>query len=251
MVSVVTVVKNAAETIADTIDSVCSQSHREREYLVIDGGSTDGTLAILRHRQPDLTEWISEPDRGIYDAMNKGIERARGEVIGLLNADDIYADDAVLASVAETFSDPEVEACYGDLVYVERNRTDRIVRYWRSNAYAPGLFERGWMPAHPTFFVRRSTYQRLGLYNLRLRFQADLELTARFMGLHAIQTRYIPRIQVRMRIGGATNQSIGNIIRGNLESYGALKALGFDITPVFFARKFAMRARQFISIPDR
>ena len=249
-ISVVTVAMNAAETIAETIDSVNSQTHTEREHLVIDGGSTDGTLDIIRAREADLTEWLSEPDRGIYDAMNKGIGRASGDVVGLLNADDVYADDDVLSSVARVFSDPTVEASYGDLVYVERSNPERVVRYWRSTVYRPGLFERGWMPAHPTFFVRRSTYQRLGLYNLRLRFQSDLELTARYIGIHAIRTRYIPRILVRMRTGGTTNRSIGNIVRGNLESYAALKALGLNITPLFLARKFAMRTRQFFGKPE-
>ncbi len=249
-ISVVTVVLNARGTLADTIDSVARQTHGDREHIVIDGGSTDGTLDILRDNESRISQWLSERDRGIYDAMNKGIRMADGEIVGMLNADDMYADDRVLERVAEAFQTRTIEACYGDLVYVQAADTDRVVRYWRSVEYRPGLFERGWMPAHPTFFVRRDTYERLGLYNLRLRFQSDFELTARFMALHGISTHYIPEVLVRMRLGGATNRSLANILRGNLESYLAIRRLGLSVTPFYFATKFAMRLPQFFRRPE-
>ncbi len=248
-ISIVTVVRNSAATLAETIDSVSAQSHTDREHLVVDGGSTDGTLEVIRSREHAITEWISERDRGIYDAMNRGIARATGEVVGLLNADDVYAHPGVLARVAEVFEDPAVDACHGDLVYVDQHDTGKVRRYWRSREYEPGLFERGWMPAHPTFYVRRAVYRRLGLYNLRLKYQADFELTARYMAMHGIRTRHIPEILVRMRTGGTTNRSIGNILRGNRESYAAMKRLGLAVTPLYFVTKFAMRLPQFFRSP--
>ena len=161
-ISIITVVHNAVSTLQETIDSVASQVGVEVEHIVVDGASTDGTLDIICDNADRLAYWISEPDRGIYEAMNKGIARARGEVVGLLNADDLYAGPDVLSKVANMLADPGVDACYGDLVYVDAGDTDRVVRYWKSGEYRSGAFERGWMPAHPTFFVRRSIYQQLG-----------------------------------------------------------------------------------------
>lgn len=250
-VSVITAVLNARDTLADTVDSVSRQTHSDREHIIIDGGSDDGTVDVLRACGNSVTQWISEPDRGIYDAMNKGIRLAEGDIIGLLNADDVYADERVLERVVAAFREHDVEACYGDLVYVRATDLSRVVRYWRSRSYQPGLFERGWMPAHPTFFVRRETYRRLGLYNLRLRFQADFELTARFMAAHRITTHYIPEVLVRMRMGGTTNRSLANIVRGNLESYRAIRRMGLNVTPLHFATKFAMRLPQFFHRPGR
>ena len=249
-ISVITAVVNAQGTLPDTIESVSGQTHEDREHIVIDGGSRDGTLDILRDNVDLLTQWVSEPDRGIYDAMNKGIRMAEGDIVGLLNADDVYADNRVLERVAEVFQNPDIEACYGDLVYVQASDLSRVIRYWRSGEYRPGLFERGWMPAHPTFFVRRDTYHRLGLYNLRLQFQSDFELTARFMALHQIKTCYIPEVLVRMRLGGATNRSVANIVKGNVESYLAIRRLGLGVTPFYFVTKFAMRLPQFFRRPE-
>lgn len=248
-ISIVTVAKNAAGTIEDTLRSVASQSHVPTEHIVIDGGSTDATLNIVRRHGDHIAQLVSEPDRGLYDAMNKGIAAATGEVIGTLNADDIYAHGDVLRRVAEVFAEPEVEACYADLVYVQKHDLGKVVRYWKSRPYTPGLFARGWIPAHPTFFVRRGVYERYGGFDLRYHYQSDFELTMRLLEIHRIKSVYIPEIFVRMRMGGTTNRSVMNVVRGNLESFHACRTHGIPVSPWFFVTKFAMRLPQFFRRP--
>lgn len=242
-ISVITVAYNSASTIADTVLSVIRQTHTDLEHLVVDGQSTDATVEVVQaHRHPRLL-LSSEPDQGIYDAMNKGLRRATGELIGFLNADDFYADDEVLARVARAFADPDVEACYGDLVYVTENNK-RVVRYWKSRAYAPGGFARGWCPAHPTFYIRRSALERLGLFDLTYRLAADTEFMMRYLE-KGVRSVYIPHIQVRMRVGGATNQSWSNIIRQNREIFHALRKNGIRCSVVlFWAHKVVSRLWQ-------
>jgi glycosyltransferase involved in cell wall biosynthesis len=248
-ISVVTVVRNCVDTIADNLRSVASQRHPAVEHVVIDGASTDGTRALLERHRHALGVLVSEPDRGIYDAMNKGIAASRGDVIGTLNADDVYADDRVLADVAAAFVDPTVEACFGDLVYVDRRDAARVVRYWRSRPFEPGSFRRGWMPAHPTFFVRRQVYERHGLFDLRFRLQADFELTMRLLEVARIRSAYLPRVLVRMRMGGATNRSVKNVVLGNLEAYRACRMHRLGVTPFFMVRKVLSRIPQFFARP--
>ena len=248
-ISVVTATLNVAGTLADTIESVRRQTHDAVEHILIDGASRDGTPEIIDRYRKVLSRVVSEPDDGIYDAMNKGIALATGEVIGTLNGDDLYAHDQVLARVAQAFDDPAVQACYADLVYVEAADPSRIVRYWRSCPYRPGLFERGWLPAHPTFFVRREVYERYGAFDLQYRFHADFELTMRLLAIHGVRARYIPEVQVRMRMGGASNNSIANVVRGNLEDYRACKQYGLSVTPWFFVTKLGSRLPQFFRRP--
>ena len=248
-VSVITVALNAAETIADTLSSVRSQSYPSIQHIVIDGGSSDGTVEILREQQENLSQWISEPDDGIYHAMNKGIQRATGDVVGFLNADDIYQHPDVITRIVGCFENEATQACYADLVYVDRDDPRKVLRYWRSQPYRPGLFEKGWMPAHPTFFVRKSVYEQYGGFNEALKFQSDFELTARMLAIHRINAKYLPEITVRMRAGGATNKSVQNILKGNIESYRACKKLGLKLTPLYFLTKFMMRAPQFFKKP--
>lgn len=222
-ITVITVSYNSAATIADTLRSVASQTHSETEHLVIDGQSIDGTLEVVEsHRHPNLVV-SSEPDKGIYDAMNKGLSRATGVVIGFLNADDFFADVKVLARVAEQFAkDHRIEACFGDLVYVsEDNR--KVVRYWKSHPFEKGSFARGWCPAHPTFYIRRSALERLGQFDLTYRLAADVEFMMRYLERGDVQSVYIPEVQVRMRVGGATNQSWHNILQQNCEIFHALQ----------------------------
>lgn len=242
-ISVITVAYNSASTIADTVLSVIRQTHTDLEHLVIDGQSTDVTVEVVQaHRHPRLL-LSSEPDQGIYDAMNKGLRRATGELIGFLNADDFYADDEVLARVAHAFADPDVEACYGDLVYVTENNR-RVVRYWKSRAYVPGGFARGWCPAHPTFYIRRSALERMGLFDLTYRLAADTEFMMRYLE-KGVRSVYIPHIQVRMRLGGATNRSWGNVVRQNREIFHALHKNGIRCSVAsFWAHKIVSRLWQ-------
>jgi glycosyltransferase involved in cell wall biosynthesis len=233
MISVITVCYNSARTIEGTLRSVSLQTWPNIEHIVIDGGSTDGTTSILERCQERLAVMVSEPDGGIYHAMNKGLDRCNGEIIGFLNADDFYADNDVLTKVAEAFQDPRVEACFGDLVYVSED-TRRVLRYWKSRPYRRGSFARGWSPAHPTFYIRRSALGRLGPFDLTYRLAADTEFMMRYLEAHAVPSVYIPRIQVRMRMGGASNNSASNVIRQNSEIFHAFRKHGISYSVVLF-----------------
>ncbi len=250
-ISVITVCFNAAKTIGDTLDSVAHQSHSSIEHIIVDGASSDGTLEVIHRHYSRVTKLISEPDRGIYDAMNKGIGLASGEIVGTLNADDLYEDDTVLSQVAAAFSDPAVDACFSDLVYVDQKNPSRIVRYWKSCAYRTGLFKYGWVPPHPTFFVRRSVYESLGGFNLGFQLAADMELMLRFLAVHKIRSVYLPRTLIKMRLGGKTNQSLSNIIQQNREIMAALKLHGLQTSwPRFLVHKFWSRGRQYFVRPQ-
>ena len=206
-ISIITVCYNSAKTIEDTLKSVANQKDINVEHILIDGASKDGTQQIIR-QYDSVTMLVSEPDKGIYDAMNKGIALATGDVIGTLNADDFYMYDHVLSNVAKIFLDPNIEACYGDLVYVSEANTDQPVRFWKSTDYKHGLFKAGWMPAHPTFFVRKSVYERLGNFDLNYKIAADFELLFRFIEKNKVNTKYLPKVLVKMRLGGTTNKNI-------------------------------------------
>lgn len=230
MISIVTAVFNSESDLRYCLGSLKKQD-LPFEHIVIDGGSTDGTLEILKNQSGDHFQYISEPDNGPYDAMNKGIKMASGELIGILNADDFYADDRVLESVAQVFEDPSVDSCYGDLEYVERENTDKVVRKWVSGQYDHKNWYRGWMPPHPTFFVRRTVYEKYGLYRLDMGTAGDYELILRFLFKHQISTRYIPRVLVKMRTGGISNVSIRNRIKANLMDRRAWKINGMKPKP--------------------
>lgn len=245
-ISVVTVVFNGASTLEDTILSVARQTHPDVEHIIVDGGSTDGTLEVIARHRHRLAVVISEPDNGLYDAMNKGISAASGDVIGTLNSDDVYADDSVLAQVATVMQDPQYDACYADLVYVDAIDTTRVIRVWRSRPFTTGLFLQGWMPAHPTFFVRRAVYEKYGLFDTAYKLQADFELTMRFLEVHGVKSAHVKRFWVRMRWGGLSNRSVFNIIRGNLEAFRACRRHGLRVSPAFVLRKIASRIPQFL-----
>lgn len=250
-ISVITVVRNADATIADAILSVSSQTYDNVEHIVIDGASTDQTVSIIEANQKSIAQFISEPDNGIYDAMNKGILLATGEVIGFLNADDVYQDQTILEQVAQAHQDDTLDACYADLVYVQTHDMDKVVRYWKSQDYTPGLSFDGWMPAHPTFYIKRRVYDQAGCFRSDLKFQSDLEFCARIFEKHKISSRYIEKLWVRMRLGGVTNNSFRTMALGNWESYKALKELGLKRNPfVYFSIKFSSRIKQFFKHSD-
>jgi glycosyltransferase involved in cell wall biosynthesis len=244
-VSVITVCYNAAATIGDTLSSIAAQQDVEVEHIVVDGLSTDSTMDVVRKHPWQPSRVISERDAGLYYAMNKGINLATGDLVGFLNSDDVYADERVLADIAKTMADPAVDACYGDLVYVRHEDLTRVVRYWKSRDYVPGQVQRGWMPAHPTFYIRRRILQEVGGFDTRFRYQSDYELMVRLFCLRRIRTTYIPRVLVRMRMGGHTNRSLLNVARGNLEAYRACRVNGIQVSPLFIARKLASRVPQF------
>ena len=216
-ISVVTATYNAAATLAESLGSVARQTHRDIEHWVIDGGSVDQTRQIVEDHRTRLAGFVSEPDNGIYDALNKGIARATGDVVGFLHADDFYAGDDALATIAATFADPAVDAVYGDLTYVDRVDPTRVVRYWKAGELSREKLARGWMPPHPTFYVRRSVYQRLGGFDTRYRISADYDAVVRFLFVAGIRAAYIPRVLVSMRLGGVSNRSFRTMARKSRE----------------------------------
>lgn len=215
-ISVITVCFNAAETIADTIESIRSQSHPDIEYIVVDGGSTDETLAIIARNRDVISVLITGPDNGMYDAANKGIDCASGEIVGMLNADDFYADKDVLKDVANSLAERS-DVVYGDLHYVDRKHPQRIKRRWVSGLYDRENFLMGWMPPHPTFFIRKSAYDAYGVFRRDFSSAADYELMLRMLYKHSLQPVYIDRVLVKMRVGGKSNVSFANRIRANME----------------------------------
>lgn len=250
-ISVITVTWNSAATVADTLASINAQTHPDVEQIIVDGGSTDATLAIVKAEGKRVGTVVSERDKGIYDAMNKGLKLARGDVIGLLNSDDFLASPEVLATIAEAFADPATDAVYGDLCYVRQHDTSQVVRYWRSGPFRPGAFARGWAPPHPTFYVRRELYERFGGFDLVYSLAADFELMVRFLEVHHVRVRYLPQVLVSMRMGGASNKSLRNVVRGNREIWRALHHHGLAGPMLgWVVHKAFLRGRQFLSRPS-
>lgn len=244
-ISVISVVYNNARYIGDCIESVAGQSYRDLEHIVVDGGSTDGTLDVIEKHRESVTKWVSEPDDGLYSAMNKGIGMATGDVVGFLHSDDYYAGRDVIEKVAGVFTEREVDSLYGDLVYITKGG-DRVIRYWKSGDYRKGMVNWGWMPPHPTFFVKREVYGRYGGFNTNLKVAADYDLILRFLGKHGISTHYLPEVLIKMRIGGNSNKSIKNIIRKSREDYRAMKENGLPLPVAALFYKNLSKLRQFI-----
>lgn len=250
LISVITVSYNNRSTIRQTIESVLSQENAAFEYWVIDGGSTDGTLEIIEEYAGRL-QYISEPDSGLYYAMNKGWQKAKGDFVGFLNADDFYNGSQVLALISKAVqSQPHIAAVYGDLAYVKAEDTRQIVRYWKSGHYSPSQFLWGWMPPHPTFYVRKALFEKFGGFRAEeFRSAADYELMLRFLYKHRAPAAYIPQVFVRMRVGGLSNRSVRNRVRGNAEDRAAWKIN--ELKPYFFTllAKPLRKLVQFIQKP--
>ena len=227
-VSLITASWNSARTIGDTLRSVAVQTHPDIEHIVVDGGSKDDTMAIVEREGGHVARAVSAPDKGIYDAYNKGLRLATGEIIGFLNSDDFYCSDDVIAQVVAAFREPEVEAVYADLVYVDPEDTSKILRHWRGRQLTDRLLRRGFVPAHPTLFLRRSVYDKAGDFNLDYRLAADHEFMLRILYKHKVRARYLRRIWVRMRAGGATGASLANIKKQNQEIRDAQRLHGIS-----------------------
>jgi glycosyltransferase len=208
------------------LESLYGQSHPHVEHVVQDGGSTDGTLEVLRANPASDMALESAPDAGLYDAINRGIARALGDVVGLLHSDDFLADDEVLTSVAQALADSSVDGVYGDLDYVAADDTCRVIRRWRSGEFTPAKLKRGWMPPHPTLYLRREVFERWGAYDTDFRIAADYEAILRWLVRGQIRLAYIPRVLVKMRVGGESNRSLGRILRKSREDYRAMRRHG-------------------------
>ncbi len=207
-ISIVTVVYNNANVIKSAIDSVLNQTYENIEYIIIDGKSTDGTVEIIQSYGPKIDKFISEPDFGIYDAMNKGLKLATGDVIGILNSDDFYISNDVIAKVVQVFKERQVDSVFADLVYVKAENLNKVVRYYDSSYFSPDKFAYGWMPAHPTFFVKREVYEKYGYFKLGYKIAADYELLVRFLAKYGVSYYYLREPIVKMRIGGVSTQNL-------------------------------------------
>lgn len=227
-VTIITDVLNSRDTIEDTIKSILSQTYSNIEYIVVDGVSGDGTVEIVNKYADRISKFVSEKDLNHFDAMNKGLKMATGEVVGFLHADDFFAGDDTIEKVAGAFVETGVDCLWGDLDYVDKRNVDKVIRHWVSCAYRDGLFEKGWMPPHPAFFVKRWAYERYGYFNIDLPIASDYEIMMRFLYKNKLSGGYIPEVLVKMRTGGLSNKSLGNLIRKTKED---LRACGLNDLP--------------------
>ena len=244
-ITIITVCYNSEKTIEDTLQSVVNQLYPNIEYIIVDGGSTDNTLAIIDKYKNKISVLISEKDNGIYDAINKGIGLATGDIIANLNSDDFYIDNHVITDVVATFEKEKTDALYADLYYVDAIDTNKIIRYWKSKQYKEGLFLKGWMPPHPTFFVKKEVYQKYGLFDLQFKSAADYEIMLRFIHRYKVSISYLPRVIVKMRVGGVSNASLSNRIKANQEDRKAWEVNGLKPNALTLIFKPLSKLNQF------
>lgn len=231
-VSIITVCYNSASTIKDTIESVLNQTYPHIEYIVVDGLSKDDTCKIVNSYGKQIAKFVSEKDKGIYDGLNKGISLATGDIIGLIHADDFYSNTKVIEDVVKQFKLSNADAVYADLDYVLPDNTNKTLRHWVSGEYKTNSFLYGWMPPHPTFFVKKEIYEKLGVFNLALKSAADYELMLRFIHKHKIKLSYLPQVTVKMRAGGMSNKNLTNRFKANIEDRKAWEIN--NLKPYFF-----------------
>ena len=245
-VSVITICFNAEDTIEDTIKSVLSQNYNKLEYIIKDGGSNDNTLKIIDQYKDKITKIISCKDEGLYDALNQAITSATGDVIGFIHADDVFYDESVISTIAKAFDQKDVHAVYGDLQYVYKNDTSKVYRNWKALSYKEGMFLKGWMPPHPTFYVRREVYNKFGLYNTTFKSAGDYELMLRYIHKYRISLHYIQKVLVKMRVGGKSNVTFKNRIRANMEDRRAWKINGLTPSAFTLLKKPLSKLGQFL-----
>lgn len=238
-ISVVTAVYNRVDTIAEAIQSVGLQTYSELEHVIQDGGSSDGTLDEIARLANGTTIIVSERDTGIYDAINRGIQRATGHVIGLMHSDDFFATKCVLAKIADAFADPLIDGVYGDLQYVSAKDPTRVVRHWRAGEYNPSRLKRGWMPPHPTLYLRREVFDKHGAYDTSFSIAADYEAMLRYLVQGNLKLAYIPEVLVKMRLGGESNRSLERIVRKSREDLRALRKNGVGGIGTLAAKNFS------------
>jgi glycosyltransferase involved in cell wall biosynthesis len=221
--SLITVTCNSGQYLEDCVKSVINQTYKDIEYIIIDGKSTDNSIDIIKKYENHINAWISEPDRGMYDAINKGMQLSTGDVIGILNSDDIFDNNDVVASVIQAFTEQKVDSIYGDLEYVEQNDLNKVYRIWKGRPYKRSRFFTGWMPAHPTFYFKRKLFEDFGGYENHYFSAADYELMCRYLFKNKASSFYLPKFIVRMRRGGQSNGSLKMRLRANRRDYLAMK----------------------------
>ena len=245
-VTIITVVRNNVKSIEDCIKSVIGQTHKDIEYVIIDKGSTDGTVDIVEKYKDRIAVFVSEKDEGAYYALNKGLQIASGDIIGILHSDDVYENEHVIERVVNIFKGSNsIQAVYADLVYVSKNDINKVIRYWHSGEYDENSFVNGWMPPHPTLFIRKKIYDQFGVYNTSFKICADYELILRFLYKHKIVPYYLPEVIVRMRVGGLSNKNPIAMMRKSCEDYKAWKSNGLKASLVTIFKKNIIKIPQF------
>lgn len=244
--SVITACFNSQSTIRETLESVIGQDYSDVEYIVVDGGSSDATLDIINEYKKSITTLISEPDAGIYDALNKGINAATGDLVGFMHSDDTFANSGVLTAIAKSAAG--YDAVYGDLDYVSQDNPDKVIRHWRSREFTPTLLRRGWMPAHPSLYLRRNVYMELGGFDLEFRIAADYESILRYFSQPGFKAKYLPETMVKMKLGGASNGSLKGVIRKTREDMAALRKHRIANPWIVLALKNISKVPQFLKM---
>lgn len=248
MISIITATYNSAETINDTIKSVLCQTNKDFEYIIVDGGSTDETIDIVKSYESEFSgrlKWVSEKDKGIYDAMNKGIKMASGDIIGILNSDDYYTSDDILQTIADAFKCQNVDAIYGDIHFIKDGVPDKCVRYYSSRLFSPFWLRFGFMPAHPSFYCKRDVFDKSGLYRLDYKIGSDYEMMVRLFRKHKISSRYVPKDFVTMRTGGASNSNLNSRLTLIKENVRACRDNGIYTNQLFVCLKFLYKIFEF------
>jgi len=244
-ISIITATYNSEKTLHDTLKSLEKQTYSDIEYIIIDGASKDNTLVVVKNNCTRVSKIICEPDKGIYDALNKGIQAATGDVIGFLHSDDLLAYDDAIADIAETFQKSGCDAVYGDLEYVSQLDTTKRVRLWKSGPFSRTKMQLGWMPPHPSFYMKRSCYMEMGHFSLDYRISADYDSLLRYILKNRIQITYLPRVLVKMRVGGISNRSLSSMMSKSLEDIRIMRSNGI-IWPLALAYKNLSKLPQFI-----
>lgn len=245
-VSIITVCFNSAQTIGSTLVSVARQTYPNVEHIVVDGGSSDGTQEVISTHLDGISKFVSEPDQGIYDAMNKGISLATGDVVGLLNADDVYADDQVLARVMKIMKENRLDALFGDVAFFRSNDGQRDIRRYHSKRFSPERIAWGWMPAHPALFLRREVYEKVGPFRTDYRIAGDFEFIARAFGKNTLRYRHLPEVLVRMRIGGVSTSGWRNTLMLNREVLRACRENGIPTNMLKILAKYPAKLLEFV-----
>jgi glycosyltransferase involved in cell wall biosynthesis len=249
-VSIITVSNNSVRTISDTINSVLSQTFSNIEYIIIDGASTDGTIEVIKSFGEKISFFISEPDNGIYDAINKGIRISSGNIVGILNSDDFFYNNDVIQIVADAFRENKIDAVFGDAIFVDPANTSRIVRYYSSKKFYPGRFRFGYMPAHPSFYVKREIFGKLGYYKVDYKIAADFEFLVRLLYLNKIEYKYLEMPFLVMRMGGVSNKSVISNFTLNKEIARACRENGIKTNYFFIYSKYLIKIFEFIGKPQ-
>ncbi len=244
-ISLITVTYNAEKYLASCIESVLMQSYKNIEHIIIDGNSTDSTISVVKKYESKISKWISEPDKGMYDALNKGMKLATGDVIGILNSDDMLVSSDTIQSIVNAFNENNVDSVYGDLQYVDQEDKNRVFRVWKGKQYNRNLFKMGWMPGHPTFYIKRSLIQEHGGYENHYYTAADYEFMARYLFKYNISSFYLPKLIVKMRTGGASNKNINQRIKANRKDYLAMKTNAIPMPFLVSILKPLLKVHQF------